>query len=80
MYNDDYTPMVFVIYILIDVFNKSEQLAKKLTLDIHNSNCKTVGLYSYDIAMTKKIQTDNISRRNGYPLKITIEEVIQNES
>lgn len=80
MYNDDHTPMVFVIYILIYVFNKSEHTAKKLTLDIHNSGCKTVSIYSYDIAMTKKIQTDNLSKRNGYPLKITIEEVNQNES
>ena len=33
--NDDYTPMDFVIHLLIEIFNKSINQAKDITLTIH---------------------------------------------
>lgn len=35
MHNDDFTPMDFVIYILIDIFNKNENDAYKIMMTVH---------------------------------------------
>ena len=72
--NDDVTPMEFVVVILKDLFNYSETIAKVKMLQIHNEGSAIIGVYSYAIAETKKVLTDNFSRKYGYPLTVKIEE------
>jgi ATP-dependent Clp protease adaptor protein ClpS len=75
LHNDDYTTMEFVVEILITVFNKPVQEANKIMLDIHKKGKGTVGVYTYDIALTKTTLTEAIARERQFPLKTSIEEV-----
>jgi ATP-dependent Clp protease adaptor protein ClpS len=73
--NDDYTTMDFVVAMLVSVFHKSENDAITLMETVHKSGSAVVGVYSYDIALTrKKIVIEN-ARRNGFPLRVEVEEV-----
>lgn len=74
MHNDDFTPMDFVIYILIDIFNKNENDAYKIMMTVHKSGKAVVAIYSYDIAKTKAQLAMDIAREEGFPFKITVEE------
>ena len=75
MHNDDYTTMDFVVEVLISVYNKTEAEAKEIMLSIHNNGSGTAGAYVYDIAMTKKIQTEQLAGQKGFPLRITLDEM-----
>jgi ATP-dependent Clp protease adaptor protein ClpS len=73
-HNDDATPMEFVIALLINVFRHNEEAAKDLTLEIHNTGSAIVGVYTHEIAEQKGIEATQISRSNGHPLEVTIEQ------
>ena len=71
--NDDYTTMEFVVTVLMTVFRKSLTDATRIMLDVHKKGKGTVGVYSYDIAVTKINQVHTLARQNGFPLKCTME-------
>ena len=73
IYNDDFTTMDFVVMILKQVFFKSEEEAQALMLQVHHSDKAVVGIYSYDIAVSKANKATSMARENGYPLRLTIE-------
>ena len=73
MLNDDQTPMDWVIHILTVVFNHSAETAKELTLQIHSEGNSVVGIYSYEIAEQKTVETINASRERGFPLQVRID-------
>lgn len=75
MYNDDYTTMEFVIYILVNIFNKKLEEANKIMLDVHQRGIGIAGIYPYDIAVTKVSTAMATSEKEGFPFKLTIEEV-----
>jgi len=72
--NDDHTPMEFVIELLVTVFKHSTSVAKDLTMEIHNSGSAVAGIYAHEIAEQRGVEATQISRSNGFPLKIIIEE------
>lgn len=74
--NDDKTPMDFVISILTHIFKHSEDKAKELTLEIHNTGSAVVGVFNYEIAEQKGVEATTLARANGFPLKVTIEEEV----
>lgn len=74
MHNDDYTPMDFVVEILIEIFDKNEETAVELMYQVHRGNRAVVGVYSYDIASTKVRQATERARAEGYPFRVTMEE------
>ena len=74
IYNDDFTTMEFVVMILKQVFFKSEEEAQTLMLQVHHSDKAVVGIYSYDIAVSKANKATNMAREQGYPLRLTVEE------
>ena len=73
IYNDDVTTMEFVVMVLKQVFLKSEEEAQALMLQVHHSDKAVVGIYSYDIAMSKTRKATNMAREQGYPLRLTVE-------
>ncbi len=73
LHNDNATPMEFVVVILMQIFHKDAQTATELMLDIHQKGKGVAGTFSKEVAETKKTQTDETSRVNGYPLKCTLE-------
>lgn len=75
MYNDDYTTMEFVIEILEEIFNKKRQEAEKIMLSIHKAGKGIAGIYSYDIAMTKANTAMAWAKEEGFPFKLSVEEV-----
>jgi len=77
MFNDDYTPMDFVVYLLIKVFRKNQIDAAEIMMDVHQKGQCTVGIYSFDMASTKMIHSQRLAESAGHPLKITIDEVRQ---
>lgn len=72
--NDDQTPMEFVIELLVKVLHHSENVARDLTLEIHNSGSAVVGVFSFEIAEQKGLECTQLSREHGFPLQITVEE------
>lgn len=72
--NDDQTPMEFVIELLTNVFKHSNDSARDLTLEIHNTGSAVVGVYPFEIAEQKGLESTQLSRENGFPLRITVEE------
>lgn len=77
MLNDDYTTMEFVVEVLMKVFHKSSVEASHIMMEVHNNGQSVVGTYTYDIAITKKIRTEQMAKEKGYPLKLTIDEAIE---
>jgi len=72
--NDDTTPMELVIDILESIFRYDEASAKALTLEIHNSGSAVAGVFSFEIAETKALESTHMATQNGATLKITVEE------
>ena len=74
MYNDDFTPMDFVVEILMSVFHKTQQDAMVIMLAIHKGTKEIVGEYPYDIAKTKVNICMKRAREQGYPFLVKVEE------
>lgn len=72
-HNDDFTTMEFVTEVLRRVFNKPADEAVALMMKVHREGLAVVGVYSYDVAMTKAAAATSIARQQGFPLKITCE-------
>ena len=72
--NDDYTPMEFVVEVLMDVFAKGEQEAVHIMLKVHVEGLGLAGLYPFEIAETKVQEVHDRARAEGHPLKATLEE------
>jgi len=73
IYNDDFTTMDFVVMILKQVFFKSEEDANALMLQVHHSDKAVVGIYTYDIAVSKARKATDMARNQGFPLRLTVE-------
>ena len=73
IYNDDFTTMEFVVKILVEVFFKSEAEAEALMLQIHHSDKAVVGIYTYDIAVSKVQKATLMAREANFPLRLTWE-------
>jgi len=73
IYNDDFTTMDFVVNILTSVFFKSKAEAEALMLQVHHSGKAVVGIYSYDVAVSKVQKATNMARDNNFPLRLTCE-------
>jgi ATP-dependent Clp protease adaptor protein ClpS len=72
--NDDHTPIDFVISLLIEVFKHSHDSARNVTMQVHEQGSGVAGTYSYEIAEAKSVEATNLSRSNGFPLQIKMEE------
>ena len=73
IYNDDFTPMDLVVVILKRVFFYSEENAVQLMLQVHHSDKAMVGVYTYDIAMSKVTKATRMAREQNYPLRLTLQ-------
>lgn len=72
-HNDDFTPMDFVIEVLMDYFGYDIETSANLMMNVHEKGGAIVGVYPFDIAETKMAQVINVARRREYPLLVTIE-------
>ena len=74
MLNDDFTTMEFVVEILIDIFRKDPVQAEALMMAVHKSGKAVVGIYPYDIAVTKVNAALERAKAEGFPFRMTVEE------
>lgn len=72
MLNDDFTTMQFVISTLMNIFKHNEETAHGLMVQIHSEGSAIVGLYTFEIAEAKCVETTNIARNNGFPLVLKV--------
>lgn len=72
--NDDFTPMDFVVLVLKRFFNKQEEEAIKVMLDVHQKGAGTAGIFSLEVAEMKVMQVNQFAKMNQHPLKTTLEE------
>jgi ATP-dependent Clp protease adaptor protein ClpS len=72
--NDDSTPMEFVIFVLIDIFKHTQDTARDIMLQVHETGSGVAGVYSFEIAEAKAVEATNAARTNGHPLQIKLEE------
>jgi ATP-dependent Clp protease adaptor protein ClpS len=73
IYNDDYTPRVFVVEILVQLFHKSAAEATDLMWRIHHGKRGVAGIYPLEIAEVKVSTGTALARGNGFPLQFGIE-------
>jgi len=77
IHNDEITSMDFVVEVLVKVFHKSTVEASNLMMAVHNDGQGIAGVFTYDIAVTKKYQAERRAAEKGYPLRLTLWEVAQ---
>jgi len=71
--NDDFTTMEFVVEILMLIFHKNSDEAKKIMLEVHRNGKGTVGIFPNDIAQTKTEQVHAAARDKEFPLRCVVE-------
>lgn len=72
--NDDYTPMDFVIEVLMQFFNMDAEKANQLMLTVHYRGKAVCGIYTAEIAETKVMQVNQYARKNQHPLMCSMEQ------
>ena len=69
LYNDDYTPMEFVVALLQQVFSKPPAEATQLMLQIHHKGAGIAGVYVLEVAETKVAIVHRMAEERGHPLR-----------
>ncbi len=73
LHNDDYTPMDFVVLILMKFFNHIEEDAFRIMYLVHNTGIGICGEFTKEIAETKVSLVSSYAKEQQHPLKCTIE-------
>jgi ATP-dependent Clp protease adaptor protein ClpS len=75
LFNDDYTPMEFVVEVLERFFNKNREQATQIMLQVHTKGSGVCGIYPLDIAETKVNQVLDLAQEQGHPLQCNMQEI-----
>ena len=70
-HNDDWTPMEFVTWSLMEFFNRTEVDAQSLTLQVHKAGSAIAGIYDFQIAEQKIYEVLTAAKENEFPLQVT---------
>ena len=70
--NDDFTPIDFVIHILVSLFGHDTTQAENVTHRIHEEGQGVAGSYFLEIAEQKASEATLMSRQNEFPLQIKV--------
>lgn len=71
--NDDYTPMDFVVEVLVRFFAMNLEKATQVMLHVHTRGRGVCGTYSREVAESKVAQVNEFARLNLHPLLCTME-------
>jgi len=70
--NDNITTQEFVIRVLKQIFNKTQEQADTIMKKIHSDGQGIVGSYVHEVAEQKGIETTLLARQEGMPLQIKV--------
>ena len=70
--NDNITTQEFVIRVLKQIFNKSQEQAEAIMKKIHDSGQGVVGSNVHELAEQKGIETTLLARQEGMPLQVKV--------
>lgn len=73
LYNDDYTPMDFVVEVLAKFFHMNVDQATDIMYTVHDHGKAKCGLFTAEIAETKVSQVLNYALEHQHPLKCDLE-------
>jgi ATP-dependent Clp protease adaptor protein ClpS len=73
LYNDDYTPMEFVEFVLKRVFHTSTLDALALTLVVHTKGKGIAGTYTFEVAEQKQCEVLLMAKIEEHPLRVEVE-------
>ena len=71
--NDNATPMEFVIEILKVIFHHTQEASVAIMLEVHQKGKGTAGIYSFEVAEQKALESTQVARTNGHPLGVSVE-------
>ena len=71
IHNDDFTTMEFVVTVLKTVFFKTAEEAERMMLNVHLNGQDVVGIYSYDVALSKIKKATRMARAQNFPLRFS---------
>ena len=72
--NDDYTPMAFVVILLMRFFRMNQEQAETIMIHVHTKGVGVCGVYSREIAETKVKLVLDFANENQHPLQCTLEQ------
>jgi ATP-dependent Clp protease adaptor protein ClpS len=72
-YNDDYTPMDFVIFVVTKAFHRSTEEALALTLAVHTQGKGIAGTYTFEVAEQKQCEVLSMAKIEKHPLRVEVE-------
>ena len=72
--NDNVTPMEYVIQVLLAFYGKTTEEANDITVEVHEKGRSIAGMYSYEVAEQKCIETVTDARKHNDPLDVVMEE------
>ena len=75
VYNDDYTPMSFVDFVLKTVFHMPTLDALALTLAVHTKGKGIAGTYTFEVAEQKQYEVLSMAKAEEHPLRVEVERV-----
>ena len=75
LYNDDYTPMEFVEFVLMTIFHTSKLDALALTLAVHTKGKGIAGTYTFEVAEQKQCEALLLAKIEEHPLRVEVERV-----
>ena len=70
--NDNITTMEFVVRVLKQIFNKTQEQAESITNRIHEDGQGVVGSYVHEVAEQKGIETTLLARQDNFPLQVKV--------
>tara|TARA_B100001250_G_C19792898_1_gene787363 strand:- start:275 stop:595 length:321 start_codon:yes stop_codon:yes gene_type:complete len=75
-YNDDYTPKDFVVFVLQEIFGHPFDRAERIMLAVHTDGMGVAGIFNFEIAEQKAMETHEVAVEHEYSLRINVEEIV----
>ena len=69
-YNDDYTSMDFVVFVLTKIFHRSAEDALALTFTVHTQGKGIAGTYNFEVAEQKQCEVLLMAKIEEHPLRV----------
>ncbi len=73
LHNDDFTPMEFVVQILVKFFSMTRPQAEQIMIHVHTRGLGVCGVFSREIAETKVRLVMDYAMENQHPLQCTMD-------